>query len=92
MKVWVRQHGELLAACDEELLGRELSDARHSLRVGKAFYGGRLVGMEDFEAMLRGARNGNLVGNRVVLAAKRHRLITCAHSIGGVQYAMFVKT
>ena len=66
-------HGRdmLLAACDEELLGKELD----GFTVSKRFYGGELVSEEEFGRRLGECTIANLAGQRVINIAKRKGVV-----------------
>ncbi|HLE47154.1 MAG TPA: DUF424 family protein [Candidatus Thermoplasmatota archaeon] len=57
---------KLLAACDEEVLGRQLSEGKLRLHVSPDFYDGFPATEEEFEAQMRSCTIANLVGERVV--------------------------
>ncbi|HEV8360767.1 MAG TPA: DUF424 family protein, partial [Candidatus Thermoplasmatota archaeon] len=56
----------VLAACDEELVGRELRDGKLRLRVTEAFYGTEVIPPALLLAHLRTCTIANLVGERAV--------------------------
>lgn len=70
MKVYVkvyRVQGEvLLAACDEELIGKTLREGELKLEVKERFYKGKLVEVSALEELLDEATIANLVGERCV--------------------------
>ncbi|NJE07066.1 DUF424 domain-containing protein [Thermococcus sp. M39] len=70
MKIYVkvyRVQGEiLLAACDEELLGKTFREGELKLEVKERFYKGELRDIEDLERLLEEATIANLVGERCV--------------------------
>jgi len=60
----------LLAACDIELLDREIPTGRgFNVRVSKQFYGGVGVGAKEVVEAMREATSLNLMGDRVVRLA-----------------------
>jgi len=64
-----RTRGEMvLAVCDDELLGRTLSEGRMRLAVNE-FYDGETVEEDLLPALLAQATNVNLVGDRCVQIA-----------------------
>ncbi len=73
MKIYVkiyRIQGEvLLAACDEELLGKTFREGELKLEVKERFYGGELREVEDLGGLLAEATIANLVGERCVSKA-----------------------
>jgi len=92
MKFWAKSHhGGLLAACDEDLLGRKFEAKGAVFDVSRKFYGGKLVDEDELGRMLAEARSANIAGKSAVLIAKRQGLISCTRSIGGVEYAIVVK-
>ncbi len=65
-----RTGGEvLLAACDEELLGKKFREGRVVLDVSKEFYGSMLVELDELAAYMEQATVMNLVGEKVVRLA-----------------------
>ena len=84
-------HGrdKLLAACDEELLGKELE----GFTVSERFYGGEKVTEEEFAEMLDDCTIANLTGERVINAAKKKGLVRDEGviRIGGVPHAQVVR-
>ncbi|AHF79469.1 DUF424 domain-containing protein [Thermococcus paralvinellae] len=70
MKIYVkvyRVQGEiLLAACDEELIGRTFREGGLKLEVKERFYKGELRDVEELEHLLKEATIANLVGERCV--------------------------
>ncbi|ADT85156.1 MULTISPECIES: DUF424 domain-containing protein [Thermococcus] len=70
MKIYVkvyRVQGEvLLAACDEELMGKTFREGELKLEVKERFYKGELRDVEDLEKLLEEATIANLVGERCV--------------------------
>ena len=62
---------KVLAACDEDVLGRQLSEGKLRLHVSPDFYDGFPADEEEFEAHLRTCTIANLVGERVVDLAIR---------------------
>ncbi len=62
--------GEIIvAACDEELLGKEFREGDLILMVNKEFYGDELVPLNVAIAKLRTATIANIVGENIVNAA-----------------------
>ena len=91
--MYAKMHEEnkdkLLAACDEELLGKDLD----GFVVRKRFYGGKLVDAETLAKLLDGCTIANLVGERVINTAKKKNLI-CGHGIlmiSGVPHAQIIR-
>lgn len=93
-KFWVKVHhsrtGEVVvAACDEELLERNLKIIKDfSVEVSRAFYGGVLVGEEELQNYLKQGTIVNLLGEYVVEYALNHGLIVekAIVRVGGVPH------
>ncbi|MFH1424979.1 MAG: DUF424 family protein [archaeon] len=58
--------GKVLAACDEELLGKNFKETGRTLEVRESFYGGKIVTIEEFSDKLQACTIANLVGDIVV--------------------------
>lgn len=71
-RVWVKVHhsktGEtIVAACDEDLLGRKLNIGNGVLvEVSRAFYGGVLINSDELDRYLKQATIVNLLGDCAV--------------------------
>lgn len=92
----MRVRGEtVVAACDEELLGKRFVDRQRGLKleVNERFYGGEAVDLNRCISLLREASIANLVGSRVVEAAVSHGIIQsrAVIRIGGVPHAQIVR-
>ncbi len=81
----------VVAACDEELLGRDLpvGSSGRTVKVSSQFYGERRVTTEEFVLAARRATIVNLLGPRVLALAEREGMIDPggAGSLGGVPHA-----
>ncbi|WP_461864021.1 DUF424 domain-containing protein [Thermococcus sp.] len=69
VKIYNVQGEVLLAACDEELLGRTFREGELKLEVRERFYGGELKDVNELEKLLAEATIANLVGERCVSKA-----------------------
>jgi len=57
---------KMLAACDQELLGKTFSENSLTLEVSEHFYSGEIVEPEKFGEILKKAPMANLVGEKTV--------------------------
>ncbi len=91
MKVYSQGRETLVAAADEDLLGKTFREGRFKIEVGK-FYEGDRVTPEDLLAHLRLATIGNFVGKETVEAAKLGGYVSDEGIlwIGGVPHAQYV--
>ncbi|NJE46285.1 DUF424 domain-containing protein [Thermococcus sp. GR7] len=69
IKVYRVQGEVLLAACDEELLGKTFREGELQLEVKERFYKGELVEEDALESLLEEATIANLTGERCVKKA-----------------------
>lgn len=91
MKVYHQGKETLVAAADEDLLGKTFREGKFKIEVGK-FYEGDRVTPEDLLAQLRLATIGNFVGKETVEAAKQGGYASDEGVlwIGGVPHAQYV--
>ncbi len=69
VKIYRVQGEVLLAACDEELLGKTFREGELKLEVKERFYKGDLVEEDALESLLEEATIANLTGERCVSKA-----------------------
>ncbi|MGC8645208.1 MAG: DUF424 domain-containing protein [Thermoplasmata archaeon] len=81
----------LLAAADEELLGREFREGKFKLKVSESFYKDVLVDEKVFGDLLALCSVANLVGSRCIAVATDLGLVTKDNVlyIEGVPHAQF---
>ncbi|ASJ11936.1 DUF424 domain-containing protein [Thermococcus thioreducens] len=93
VKVYRVQGEVLLAACDEELLGKTFREGELKLEVKERFYRGELVDEDALGAMLEEATIANLTGERCVRKAIELGYIdeTRVLRIQGVPHAQMAK-
>lgn len=93
VKIYRTQGEVLLAACDEELLGKTFREGELKLEVKERFYKGELVEEEVLGDLLEEATIANLTGERCVSKAielgyiDRERVLR----IAGVPHAQMAK-
>lgn len=89
-----RGSGEtLLAACDEDVLGKTFRGNGAKITVDEGFYNGELVPEETFIERMRSFTIMNLVGERTIALAIEHGYVDkdCVLQIGEVKHAQVVK-
>ncbi len=91
MKVYSQGKETLVAAADEELLGKTFREGKFKIEVGK-FYEGDRVTPEDLLTHLRLATIGNFVGRETIDAAKQGGYVSDEGIlwIDGVPHAQYV--
>jgi hypothetical protein len=70
MKVYTQGKETLVAAADEDLLGKTFREGKFKIEVGK-FYAGDAVSGDELLAHLKLATIGNFVGHETIEAAKK---------------------
>ncbi|MEM4662655.1 MAG: DUF424 family protein [Candidatus Diapherotrites archaeon] len=75
-KVHKTQFGCVLAACDEELIGKNIKFGEVDFYIGEAFYKGKKVNEKVLAKLLEEHSNINLVGEKTVAVALEKGLIT----------------
>jgi len=84
----------VVAACDTELLGRELPVGEHgrTVTVSGQFYGEREVSVEELLWALERATVANLLGERVLRIASENGHVSegATTTLGGVPHAEIV--
>lgn len=85
--------GHVLAACDEELLGKTFASGKLRMTVKKEFYSdGKPVSKEELEKLMGGAEILNLVGGGVIKVAKGLGMqIGAVLKIGKVPHVQILK-
>jgi hypothetical protein len=91
----LRKCGEhvLLAACDEELLGKILRDGKLVFKVKEEFYKGPKMPVEDAVELMKESTVVNMVGANIVKKAIEEGLVhpEAVLNICGVPHAQIVK-
>lgn len=93
MRVHRTQGETVLAACDAELLGRELKTGSRGYVVSESFYGRTPVTPEDLVELIRASTIVNLLGKRTVGLALKAGLIErgATSLLDGVKHAEIVR-
>ena len=95
--IYIRVHKGLddtvLAACDEDVLGKTYSGNDMRITVHESFYNGELVPEEIFVEHMSRVSIMNLVGERTISLAIENGHVSedCVIEIGGVKHAQVVK-
>lgn len=88
----LHHHGRVLAACDEDLLGKTFSEGKLKLTVKRDFYLEKLVSGEELKAMMEKAEILNLVGDGVIGVAKGLGMdVDAVLKIGNVSHLQVLK-
>ncbi len=93
IKIYRQGSDVLLAACDENLIGKTFEEGKFQIEVKKDFYGGERVTPEILKKLLKDATIANLVGDETIRHAIELGLIDpeCIIKIKGIPHAQMVK-
>lgn len=82
----------VVAVCDESLLGKTLQEGKISITISESFYKGDLKNEKETLAVLKDARNINLIGEEAVATGLKAGIITKENirTIKGVSHAQAV--
>ncbi|MEM2896011.1 MAG: DUF424 family protein [Candidatus Bathyarchaeia archaeon] len=69
LKVFKSKNCTLIAACDEELIGKTFKEGKLQIQVKRDFYGENPTSIDKALDMINGADIANLVGKTVIKAA-----------------------
>ncbi len=83
----------LVAACDMDLLGKTLKFGKVNFEVGRGFYGGSIMNVEEAVNIMKQGTTVNMVGPVIVKRAIEEGLIhpQAVLKISGVPHAQIVK-
>lgn len=92
LRIHKKSNDVMVAACDEEILGKEYNEGEIQLNVEEDFYKGDVVGEEEILDAIANAMIANLVGNRVVETAVKHGFVNeeSIVTVDGVKHAQIV--
>ncbi|MDR2698930.1 MAG: DUF424 family protein [Candidatus Methanoplasma sp.] len=91
-RIHVHENDRILAACDQEILGKTFRGDGVKITVSEIFYGGEIVPEDVFVERTKSVTIMNLVGNRVVERAVKEGLVSGQNVmvIGEVKHAQTV--
>ena len=67
-------HGNVLAVCDKELLGKKIENSEISVKISEAFYGRTEISAGALKEKLKSFDNINLIGEQAVKTAVEEKL------------------
>lgn len=85
---WKKEHGKILAACDEDLVGEEIKEEERSIEVKESFYKGEKVETKELKELIKEYDNINLIGEETVNTARDQGKIAETMKIKEVPYAL----
>ncbi len=88
--IYVKKHANgVLAACDENILGKKIKEGQKQLHVKESFYKGDLINAEEFTSLVSEHGNINLVGEETISAAGAYA--GNVFKINKIPYAIIIK-
>ena len=91
MKFYAKEYPNMLAICDENILGQTFEEGNKQITVREGFYNGALVGDDECIALMEKHDNINIVGENIVTLAESKGLVGVHDSILATKYAMIFK-
>lgn len=87
------QGNKLVNICDEELVGKTVTEGRLQVHLSQEFYSGEKVGMGEALRLIRTSAIVNLAGRRVVALAIENQIgaSQAIREIDGVPFLMIYK-
>lgn len=80
MKIYLKIHyhsqGQVIAACDENILGRSFNNKNIKIDINTKFYGGELISINEGIDILEKSNNFNIAGVYLINAAIKRGIIT----------------
>lgn len=70
------QGKSVLAACDKELIGKELMHGDAAIKISEQFYKGKIVSEKELLGLLGEANNINLFGDKCISTAVKKGFIS----------------
>ncbi len=91
VKIHQSEHTDILAVCDEELIGKTFTEEDKEIKVSKEFYQGELLTEEDTIKILKECANANIIGEKAINCALEAGIISKENifSCGGIQHAQY---
>ena len=92
-KIHLTPEGNVLAVCDEEIIGKTFEDEKFSFTVYERFYGNEKADEKKVEKLFKEHHNINIVGKKCVDIAIRKGLITLKNviMIAGIPHAIILR-
>jgi len=93
VNVWKWPRCVMVSVCDEELLGKVLREGEIIFEVNEKFYKGSRMTVEEALVHLRNCHIANIVGEKIVEAAIKERIIhpEAVIKIAGIPHAQIVR-
>ena len=93
IKLYKQGNDLLLAACDEELIGKKFDDGKYHLDISRKFYAGEQTTKEGLKKFLEESTIANLVGKETIKCAIELGLVDpdCVIKIKGIPHAQMVR-
>ncbi len=73
-KIHRKDNNEILAICDENLLGKILSNGKIKMRVPTGFYKGQIISKSDAYQLMRRYTNINIIGSVIELGIEKEQI------------------
>lgn len=93
IKIHKGQLGEVVAICDEDIMGKKFEDKEKQIEVSEFFYKGEIKEPKEIIEIMKQATNLNLVGKNTIKLALKEKIINKENiiKIKGVPHAQCLK-
>lgn len=76
LKIHKQELSQVIAACDEDVLGKSVQGKEIKFHISDGFYKGELKKIEDVVSILQRCNNFNIAGSNLIRACIQHGLIS----------------
>lgn len=93
LRIHKTSEGNVVAACDSDILGKRFEEGELILDVNEKFFGGRKVRLENVLKALKNMSTANIVGNNITNELLKEGLLDKdgIKEIKGVKHALIFK-
>ncbi len=88
---WIKENEQVLAACDEEILGKKIVGKKRSITVNESFYKGKKVNKTELIELINQYDNINLVGKNTIKTVKEAGIKLQTINIKNTPHALIFK-
>ncbi|MEM3411711.1 MAG: DUF424 family protein [archaeon] len=88
--IWVKEHQDLIAACDSELIGKTFEEGNKVLEIKESFYKGYQCSPSDLKKIVDKYPQSILVGKRTIKAVFG-KIPEKVYKVNTIPYCIVVK-
>ena len=76
IKIHKQELGQVVAVCDEDLLGKTVQGKKIKINISEGFYKGELKKIEEVLLILKRSNNFNIAGSKIIEECIQYGLIS----------------